>query len=272
MKDNKIITKDLKTLLKRYSKNDSITNIANNYNEETIKKINPELIFDSKCSAQIKFNEDEKRSYEEIFNEGLYRPIVVRAIDKGYELIVGQGLLIGAKKAKAQYINCIVKNFNDEESLLFMGAYLREQKNIEIVKIAIVCSYLKKDFNYKNKDLSILLKQSPAQISNILQLLQLDTKILRMISKKEISYGQAKAFSRLDKNQIEIVVNKIINEKLSVRETERLVRSFYKNEEIHDNEIITKNKITLVFSDSLEKEKALKRINKLIKKGKIKLK
>ena len=81
----------------------------------------------------------------------------------------------------------------------------------------------------------------------------------------------AKAFSRLSKENVDIVVDEILNKNLSVRETERLVKSIANNKEINNNLLVTKNKITLVFANQKNLDDALSRINKLIKRRKIKL-
>ena len=91
-----------------------------------------------------------------------------------------------------------------------------------------------------------------------------------MISNGEVSYGHAKAFSRLNKEQIDYVVNEILSKNLSVRETERLVFSISNQKQVNENLIITKNGITLKFDSEEKKNNALKRIEKMIKRGKIK--
>lgn len=280
MKESKpIITSDLKTLLKRYSNSDALRNLEKNYNQESISKIDPNLIDDSKFLINNQYTDDEISQFAKDVNKNAYQPLIVRAVGKRYEIIIGRKNLFGAKSLNLKSVNCLVKNFSDEETLLIIASYLREQKFSDVVEEAYICHYLRNDFGYKNKDLGVLFKQSPSQISNILQLLNLDPSILELITKKQLSYGHVRAFSRLDKTQAIYVVAEIFKNNLSVRQTESLVRTLSKNEKSEQSQPIsenlevgmeiTENKIILSFSNETDKLNAVKRIEKLIKKRKI---
>lgn len=273
MKDNKpIIKSDLKTLLRRYSRSDAITNLEQNYNAESVHKIKPSQIVLPKYLEKVVFSDIEINSFADDIKDGLYQPFVVRQKSNGeYEIIIGLRLLLGAKKLNFQSVNCLIRSFSDEEALLIIASYLREQKYTDVIEEAYICYFLKTDFGYKNKDLGFLFRESPSQISNILQLLTLKQSIITKIATKEISYGHAKAFSRLDENNVDFVVNEILKNKLSVRETEQLVHSIINKLPANRNIQITKNRITLIFDNDKDKQEALKRIEKLVKRKKIKL-
>ena len=266
----KIVKTNLKTLLKRYSRSDALKNLEAGYLQETIHKIPVVDINDSRFLKDISFNVDELDEYKNVVEGGLYSPILVRPIDNKYEIIFGRELFYAALKNEISTIDCLIKNYSDEETLLIMSLYIKGKKGNHVVEEACLCNELKKYFNYKNKELCTLFKQSPAQISNIIKLTDLDHKILKMISNGEVSYGHAKAFSRLNKEQIDYVVNEILSKNLSVRETERLVFSISNQKQVNENLIITKNGITLKFDSEEKKNNALKRIEKMIKRGKIK--
>jgi len=273
MKENKkIIKSNLKTLLKRYSQSDAITNLERNYTQDSIHKINPNIIQTPRFLKKLEFSKEEIDTFANDVSKGIYQPIIVRIVDKNtYEVVVGLRQLLGARELEFTAVNCLINSFSDEETLLVIASFLREQKASDIVEEAYICSSLKNDFKYKNKDLEILFRQSPSQISNILQLLNLDQRILHLLMIHKITYGHAKAFSRLSKENVDIVVDEILNKNLSVRETERLVKSIANNKEINNNLLVTKNKITLVFANQKNLDDALSRINKLIKRRKIKL-
>lgn len=266
----KIVKTNLKTLLKRYIRSDALKNLENGYHQETVRKINVNDIEDSKYLKKVVFNEEKLDEYKDIMKNNLYSPILVRPKDKKYEIIHGRKLYFAALRAGIDTIDCLVKNFSDEETLLVMAIYTRGLKGNHVVEEAYLCKWLTDEFHYKNKDLSLLFKQSPSQISNIMKLSELDSKILKLVSKGEISYGHAKAFSRLSEDQINYIVNEILNQHLSVRETERLVNSISNQKQINNNLIITKQSITLKFESKENKDIALKRIEKYIRRGKIK--
>ncbi len=266
----KIVKTNLKTLLKRYSRSDALKNLEAGYLQETVHKIPVGDIQDSRYLKKVSFNADKLDEYKNAVKDGLYSPILVRPIDNKYEIIFGRELFYAALKNEISTIDCLIKNYSDEETLLIMSSYIRGKKGNHVVEEAYLCNELKKHFGYKNKELCALFKQSPAQISNIIKLSDLDRRILEMISNGEISYGHAKAFSRLKKEQIDYVVNAILTNNLSVRETERLVFSISNQKQVNENLIVTKNGITLKFDSEDKKNNALKRIEKMIKRGKIK--
>ncbi len=266
----KIVKTNLKTLLKRYSKSDAFKSLEAGYLQESIHKIPLNEIQDSKFLKKVNLNIDDLAEYEKAVEKGSYSPILVRTIDNKYEIVYGREIYFSALKVEAQTIDCLVKNYSDEETLLIISSYIRSLKGNHVIEEAYLCKELKDGFNYKNKELSTLFKQSPSQISNIMKICDLDTRIIKLISKGEISYGHAKAFSRLSKSQIDYVVNEILSRNLSVRDTERLVNSLTNDKQINDNLIVTKQNITLKFDSKEKKDVALKRIEKMIKRGKIK--
>lgn len=272
MKENdRIIKSNLKTLLKRYSRTDVITNLERSYTREALREIDPNLIENPYFFKNIKFSEEQISSFASDIKDGSPQPLIIRQKGNGFEVILGLRQLLGMKRLKLPTVDCIVNNFTDEEMLLVAASYLRDSNPIRVVAEADICKELKEKFNYKNKDLGLLFKQSEPQISNILKLLNLDQKILDLINREVISYGHAKSFARLEKNDVDEIVKEILLKGLSVRESERLVQSVLNKTKLNDNLIVTKNKITLVFTNEKDKQEALKRLNKLIKKKKIKL-
>lgn len=267
----KIVKTNLKTLLKRYSKSDAFRNLEAGYLQDSIHKIPLDEIQDSRFLKKIVINIDELDEYKKIVERGSYSPALVRIIDNNkYEIVHGRKIFFAALELNLKTIDCLVKNYSDEETLLIISAYVRSLKGNHVIEEAFLCKELKNGFNYKNKELSTLFKQSPSQISNIMKICDLDSRIIKLISKGTISYGHAKAFSRLQKNQIDYIVNEILTRKLSVRETERLVNSLTNEKQINDNLVVTKQNITLKFDSQDKKDAALKRIEKMIKRGKIK--
>lgn len=269
--DEKIIKNDLKTLLKRYSKTDAIINLERNYSRDAIKSINPEEIIESTFLKDNYFSKETLENYRRNLEENVYLPLIIRNVENGYEVVIGRELLKVAKDNKVAQINCVVKDFNNEETLLVLLSHLREQKDTNIVDEAVLCKSLKEQYGYKNKDLATFLRVSPGQISNMLNILDLKKPILVAIAKGEITYGHAKAFARLEREEIDQVFKLIKDNNLSVRETEKVVQAVKNDEEYTQGISITKTKIILSFENEIDKEKAIPILEKLIKKGKIKV-
>lgn len=267
----KIVKTNLKTLLKRYSRSDALNNLEASYNQETIHKILVKDIVDSRYLKKVELSEEQIDEVLPMVNKRTYTPILVRTIEnEKYEIIIGRQAYFAAKKAGVETLDCLVKNYSDEEALIISATYIQGLKRGHVVDQSYICNELKKEFHYKNKELCLFFKQSPSQISNILKLSELSPKVLRLILNETISYGHAKAFARLNSEQIDYVVEEIKKNNLSVRETERLVNSISTNQNFNPNLVVTKLGITLKFNSQESKEKALVKIEKLIKKGKIK--
>lgn len=241
---NKIINNDLKTLLEKFSNTDVIPTIEQNYARESIVNIPLNEIEDNQFLKKARISESNLSEYKEyILDNGFIRPLVVRHVKDHYEIVIGRRLFIACKILKIKEIPVIIANFNDEETLLVLLVDTLEQKSYNVVEVAYLINNLRNSFNYKNKDLSKLLKQSTSQVSNILQLLNLPREILKDVVNEKLSYGHAKAISRLSESEAINIKNEIYKNKLSVRETEDLVRSKTKNDDLKVS--LKKNKIVI---------------------------
>lgn len=267
MKNNQILNKDLKTLIEKFKDTDVIPTIEKNYSLEQVKYVPLNLIDDNQFIKKAKIAEKNLKEYEENVKEnGLIRPLIIRKVSDRYEIVIGRRLFIACKKLDFKQVSVIIENFDDEETLLILLADTLEQRSYNVIEVAYILKNLKDKFNYRNKDLAKLLKKSPGQISNILQLLNLPKEILRDIVNNKLTYGHAKAISRLDNEEALKMTKLIYEEKLNVREIEDLVN---KKEKISKNcKIFTKNNEIIILTDSKEEQEILlDKINQLLKES-----
>ena len=242
--ENKIITSNLNTLIKKFSKNDVITKIEKNYAQDNIKILPTSSILDNWVLKDINFKEEEIDNIKTSLKEnGIYNPLIVKPKGDKFELVLGRKRYLAAKSLGILELPVLISNFTDEEMLLILLADSRERKNSSSYEIAVILNNLKTKYNYSNKDLSIILKQSESQISNIITLLKLPKEIVNSLISGEISYGHARCLARIDditfQNEL---FQEIIKKKLSVRELEEKISTFNKNNKINKNcEVIEKN-------------------------------
>ena len=242
--ENKIITSNLNTLIKKFSKNDVITKIEKNYSQDNIKILPTSSILDNWVLKDINFKEEEIDNIKTSLKEnGIYNPLIVKPKGDKFELVLGRKRYLAAKSLGILELPVLISNFTDEEMLLILLADSRERKNSSSYEIAVILNNLKTKYNYSNKDLSIILKQSESQISNIITLLKLPKEIVNSLISGEISYGHARCLARIDditfQNEL---FQEIIKKKLSVRELEEKISTFNKNNKINKNcEVIEKN-------------------------------
>ena len=222
---SKILKNSLKKLVNRFGREDFVSAILKNSPKEDITNTSLKDIADNHYLKKAKIDEVKITQAEKIIKEsGFFDPIIVRAYQGKYEVVIGRVKYIAAKSLKLETIPVVVLHLSEEESLLCMLKEISDRKTMNIYELALICSHLKKDFDYKNKELADFLNQSSSQISNLLQILSLPEEILAEISMNRLSYGHAKAISRLPSNEVLAAVQKIQKEHLSVRETEELVR------------------------------------------------
>ena len=242
--ENKIITSNLNTLIKKFSKNDVITKIEKNYAQDNIKILPTFSILDNWVLKDINFKEEEIDNIKTSLKEnGIYNPLIVKPKGDKFELVLGRKRYLAAKSLGILELPVLISNFTDEEMLLILLADSRERKNSSSYEIAVILNNLKTKYNYSNKDLSIILKQSESQISNIITLLKLPKEIVNSLISGEISYGHARCLARIDditfQNEL---FQEISKKKLSVRELEEKISTFNKNNKINKNcEVIEKN-------------------------------
>ena len=184
----------------------------------------------------------EKESLDELTNSikerGVIQPIIVRKsddiIDK-FEIVAGERRWQAAQKAGLHKVPVVIIEADNLKSLEFAIVENVQRKDLNPIEEAEGYKRLIDEFNYDQEKVAKFIGKSRAHISNCLRLLSLPQKIIEYIIDEKLSQGHAKILVGLENN--EILAEKIISKKLSVRQTEALVRSIKKI----DNKIL-KNK------------------------------
>jgi len=191
----------------------------------------------------------EKESLEELTSSikerGIIQPIIVRKsddlIDK-FEIVAGERRWQAAQKAGLHKIPAVVIEADNLKSLEFAIVENVQRKDLNPIEEAEGYKRLIDDFNYDQEKVAKFIGKSRAHISNCLRLLSLPEKIIEYIIGEKISQGHAKILVGLENAQL--LAEKIISKKLSVRQTEALVRitksnkaSFKKNKDSNIQEI-----------------------------------
>lgn len=265
------IQTDLKTLIEKFSKNDVISDIDKNYQKENVKYLSCDDIVDNSFIKDAKIDKDTIKGIEKsIIERGIYNPLIVRETKKGkYEVIIGRKRWIASKKLDYKKIPVIVKNYDDQETLLILLCDARENKNFNPIEIAFVIRHLADDFGYKKKVIADIMHVSSGQVSNYLSLLGMPKDIIYDISTNKLSFGHAKAISRLKEKDIKSIVKKIYDYSLSVRDTEKLAFNLEdKNLRIKKEYVIRKKNKSIIIKINSESDfnKIYKKINDLLKK------
>ena len=158
---------------------------------------------------------------------GIIQPITVRKIDSGnYEIISGERRFRASKKAGLNTIPCYIKGVDNETDLLKMSLVENIQRvDLDPIEIGLTYERLTNDFNLNIDSISRLVGKNRSTISNYIRLLKLDPIIQSGIRDGFLSMGHGRALINIDDKKIQLDIYKqIITSKLSVRQTENIVR------------------------------------------------
>lgn len=169
-----------------------------------------------------------KELSQSIAEHGLLQPIVVIEKEDGYLLIAGERRLRAHKLAKLTNIKAIIANVDIDEIRLRELALIEniQRENLNAIELANSYAELIEVHNITHDDLSSIVHKSRSQITNTMRLLSLSSYAQEQLSEGKISQGHAKVLVGLDEKKQKIVIDSVIGQKLSVRETENMVKNY----------------------------------------------
>lgn len=156
---------------------------------------------------------------------GVLQPLLVRKRKDYYEIIAGERRWRAAKLAGVKEVPVIEKEYTDQEILEIGLIENIQRENLNPIEEAIAYKRLLEEFNLKQDEVAERVSKSRTAVTNSMRLLKLSDKVQQMIIDDMISTGHARALLAIDDPEIQYTLaNKIFDEKLSVRETEKLVK------------------------------------------------
>ena len=198
---------------------DSGTNSINN-------KISISSIIPNKYQPRKNF---EKESIEELTNSirerGIIQPLIVRKAEgqnEKYELIAGERRWQAAQNAGLHDVPVIVIEADNLKSLEFAIVENVQRKDLNPIEEANGYKRLIDEFNYDQEKVSKFIGKSRGHVANCIRLLSLPDEVIKLVEENKLSQGHAKIL--VSKENALFLAKKIINKKLSVRQSENLVR------------------------------------------------
>ena len=157
---------------------------------------------------------------------GILQPLLVQKKKDYYEIIAGERRWRAAKLAGLKEVPIIVKNYTEQEIVEISLIENIQRENLNPIEEAMAYKRLLEEFNLKQDEVAERVSKSRTAVTNSMRLLKLSEKVQQMIVDDMISTGHARALLAIDdEEQQYILANKIFDEKLSVRETEKLVKA-----------------------------------------------
>lgn len=240
---------------------------------ETVVKLSQ--VEPNKSQPRKNFNEDALMELAESIKQfGVIQPLIVQKRDDYFEIIAGERRWRAAKIAGLKEIPVIIKDYSDEEIMEIALIENLQREDLNPIEEAMAYKKLMKDYNLKQDEIAEKVSKSRVAITNSMRLLKLSEEVQNMIIDEMISSGHGRALLSIEDEKTQIkIANKIFDEKLSVRETEKIVKSLInpkgkkKKEEYTDSFIY--EKFENEFKEIIGSNVAIKRKSK--DKGKIEI-
>ena len=156
---------------------------------------------------------------------GIIQPLLVQKKDDYYEIIAGERRWRAANKAGLKEIPVIVKNFSNQEAVEVSLIENIQREDLNPIEEAKAYERLVKEYGLSQEAVAGRVSKSRTSITNSMRLLKLDLNVQQMVETGELSEGHARAILGLpDQDAQKELAEQVIRERLSVRQTEKLVR------------------------------------------------
>ncbi|MBR3824070.1 MAG: ParB/RepB/Spo0J family partition protein [Lachnospiraceae bacterium] len=176
------------------------------------------------------FDEDALQELADSIKQfGLLQPILVQDRKDYYEIIAGERRWRAAKLAGLKEVPVIIKNYTEQEIVEIALIENIQREDLNPIEEAQAYKKLLTEFNLKQDEVAERVSKSRAAVTNSIRLLKLSDKVQQMVIDDMISTGHARALLAIeDPEQQYIIAQKIFDEKLSVRDIEKLVKDLHK--------------------------------------------
>lgn len=201
--------------------NDDITE----KNTDGLKMLGTDQLVSGKYQPRIEIDKEQLNELaSSIKTQGLMQPILVRQKkDQLFEIVAGERRWQASKMAGLTEVPVIIKEIGDSSALAMALIENMQREDLNVIEEANGIKRLIEEFNMTHESAADALGKSRVAVSNLLRLLNLSEKVQEALLKKKIEMGHARALISLELSDQVMICQKIISQKLSVRDVENLV-------------------------------------------------
>lgn len=217
--------KGLDTLIPSKKVEEPVSTVVKSEEMVDINSIEP-----NKEQPRKLFNEDSLIELSEsIKQHGIVQPLVVTKKDGYFKIIAGERRWRAAKLAGLKKVPVVVKDYSPQEIMEIALIENIQREDLNPVEEATAYQRLIQEYNLKQDEVAERVSKSRTAITNSLRLLKLDERVQNMLIEENISSGHARALLAIKDAELQYeMAMKIFDEKLSVRETEKLIKAMGK--------------------------------------------
>jgi len=207
---------------------DNQTNDSSSFIDCDISLISP-----NRYQPRTIFSEEELSDLSKsIISQGVIQPLIVRKAETGYELIAGERRLRASKIAGLETVPVVIKDISDTEMLEMAIVENIQREDFGAIEEADAYQRLMDEFNLTQDQVASKVGKSRSAVANFLRLRQLPQHIKESINNNIISMGHARSLlSAANSNQQDDVWKRIVENRLSVRDTEKLIKKLKEESE-----------------------------------------
>lgn len=232
------------------------TETKDNVSHETLIGINE--IEPNKLQPRKNFDEDALHELAESIKQyGIIQPLVVQKKGKFYEIIAGERRWRAARLAGLKKVPVIIKDYTEQEIVEISIIENIQREDLNPIEEALAYQRLIAEFHLKQDEVAERVSKSRTAVTNSMRLLKLSEKVQEMLIEDIISAGHARALIPIEDEELQLnTAMKILDEHLSVRETEKLVKKLLTKTEI-SKEKEKKEENDFIYRDLEEKMKSV---------------
>ena len=206
------------------------------------------------------FDEDALLELAESIKQfGILQPLLVQKKDDYYQIVAGERRWRAAKMAGIKEVPVIIKQLSDQEIMEISLIENIQRENLNPIEEALAYKRLLNEFNLKQDEVAERVSKSRTAVTNSMRLLKLNEKVQQMVIDEMLTTGHARALLGIDDQEKQfLVAQKIFDEKLSVRDTEKLVKKLQKEKkENKDTADLKDEKLEAIYRDLEEQIKQI---------------
>lgn len=203
------------------------------------------------------FDEDALQELSESIRQfGVIQPLIVQKRDDYYEIIAGERRWRAAKLAGLKEIPVIIKDYTDQEIVEISLIENIQREDLNPIEEAFAYKRLLEEFHLKQDEVAERVSKSRTAVTNSMRLLKLDPRVQEMVIDEMLTTGHARAILSIEDKDLQYATAvKVFDEKLSVRETEKLVKKAGKP--LEEKDVVETDKNSFIYENMEEKIKGI---------------
>ena len=214
------------------------------------------MIEPNKEQPRKKFDEDQLKELADSMKQyGVLQPLLVQKKGNFYEIIAGERRWRDAKLAGLKEVPAVIREYDEQQKMEIALIENVQREDLNPIEEAMAYKRLMEEFHLKQEEIADRVSKNRTTITNSMRLLKLAEEVQKMLVEGVLSSGHARALLGLEDKKAQVMMaERILAEGLSVRDVERLVKSFGKTKKKKEKE---SDAVTLAFQHMEEKMKAI---------------